>query len=103
MNDELADALTAIIRRPEEGEQLRAEAAIALGPVLEQSCQAGATSLGRILGLWLFVRHVEPRPLAPTVATGEAIAHAGPREEDSPWLRRADSNSTSAKASSPKR
>lgn len=38
MNDELADALTAIIRRPEEPEQLRAAAAIALGPVLEQSC-----------------------------------------------------------------
>jgi uncharacterized protein (UPF0147 family) len=37
MNDELADALTAIIRRPEEPEQLRAAAAIALGPVLEQS------------------------------------------------------------------
>lgn len=37
MNDELADALTAIIGRPEEPEQLRAAAAIALGPVLEQS------------------------------------------------------------------
>jgi uncharacterized protein (UPF0147 family) len=37
MNDELADALTAIIRRPEEPELLRAAAAIALGPVLEQS------------------------------------------------------------------
>ena len=37
INDELADALTAIIRRPEEPEQLRAAAAIALGPVLEQA------------------------------------------------------------------
>jgi len=37
INDELADALTAIIRRPDEPEQLRAAAAIALGPVLEQA------------------------------------------------------------------
>jgi hypothetical protein len=37
MNDELADALTAIIRRPEEPEQLRGAAAIALGPVLDQA------------------------------------------------------------------
>jgi uncharacterized protein (UPF0147 family) len=37
MNNELADALTAIIRRPEEPEQLRAAAAIAFGPVLEQA------------------------------------------------------------------
>jgi len=37
MNDQLADALTAILRRPEEVEQLRATAAIALGPVLEEA------------------------------------------------------------------
>jgi len=37
INDELADDLTAIIRRPDEPEQLRAAAAIALGPVLEQA------------------------------------------------------------------
>jgi len=37
INDELADALTAIIRRPDKPEQLRAAAAIALGPVLEQA------------------------------------------------------------------
>src|SRR5215469_14781683 len=37
MNDELADALTAIIRRPDEPAQLRAAAAIALGPVLEEA------------------------------------------------------------------
>jgi hypothetical protein len=37
INDELADVLTAIIRRPDEPEQLRAVAAIALGPVLEQA------------------------------------------------------------------
>src|SRR5215813_4424086 len=37
IHDELADALTAIIRRPDEPEQLRAAAAIALGPVLEQA------------------------------------------------------------------
>src|SRR5215471_9064190 len=37
INDELADALVAIIRRPDEPEQLRAAAAIALGPVLEQA------------------------------------------------------------------
>jgi uncharacterized protein (UPF0147 family) len=37
INDELADALTAIIRRRDEPEQLRAAAAIALGPVLEQA------------------------------------------------------------------
>jgi len=35
VNDDLADTLTAIIRRPDEPEQLRAAAAIALGPVLE--------------------------------------------------------------------
>ena len=35
VNDELADTLTAIIRRPDEPEQLRAAAAVALGPVLE--------------------------------------------------------------------
>jgi hypothetical protein len=37
INDELADILTAIIRSPDEPEQLRATAAIALGPVLEQT------------------------------------------------------------------
>ena len=37
INDELANALTAIVRRPDEPEQLRATAAIALGPVLEQA------------------------------------------------------------------
>lgn len=37
INDELADVLTAIIRRPDEPEQLRAVAAVALGPVLEQA------------------------------------------------------------------
>ena len=37
INDALADSLTAIIRRPDEPEQLRATAAIALGPVLEQA------------------------------------------------------------------
>jgi hypothetical protein len=37
INDELADCLTAIIRSPDEPEQLRATAAIALGPVLEQA------------------------------------------------------------------
>src|SRR5215471_4293312 len=37
INDELADALTAIIRSPDEPEQLRGRAAIALGPVLEQA------------------------------------------------------------------
>jgi len=35
VNDDLADTLTAIIRRPDEPEQLRAAAAVALGPVLE--------------------------------------------------------------------
>ena len=37
MNDALADALLAILRSPDEPEQLRARAAIALGPVLEQT------------------------------------------------------------------
>jgi uncharacterized protein (UPF0147 family) len=37
VNDGLADALTAIIRSPDESEQLRSRAAIALGPVLEQA------------------------------------------------------------------
>jgi hypothetical protein len=37
MNDELADTLMAIIGSPDEPERLRAEAAIALGPVLEQT------------------------------------------------------------------
>ena len=37
INDQLADALMAVIRRPDEPEQLRATAAIALGPVLEQA------------------------------------------------------------------
>jgi hypothetical protein len=37
INDELADTLMAIIRSPDEPERLRATAAIALGPVLEQS------------------------------------------------------------------
>jgi len=37
MNDELADSLTAIVRNPDEPEQLRATAAIALGPVLERA------------------------------------------------------------------
>ena len=37
INDELADALTAIIGDPDEPERLRARAAIALGPVLEQA------------------------------------------------------------------
>jgi hypothetical protein len=37
MNDELANSLTAIVRSPGEPDQLRATAAIALGPVLEQA------------------------------------------------------------------
>jgi len=37
INDELADSLTAILRSPDEPERLRARAAIALGPVLEQA------------------------------------------------------------------
>ena len=37
INDELADALMAVVRRTDEPEQLRAAAAIALGPVLEQA------------------------------------------------------------------
>src|SRR5439155_5602291 len=37
INDELAVSLMAIIRSPDEPEQLRATAAIALGPVLEQA------------------------------------------------------------------
>jgi hypothetical protein len=37
INDEMADALKAIICSPDEPEQLRATAAIALGPVLEQA------------------------------------------------------------------
>jgi hypothetical protein len=37
INDDIADALMAIIRSPREHEQLRARAAIALGPVLEQA------------------------------------------------------------------
>jgi hypothetical protein len=37
INDELADSLTAIVRSPDEPERLRAKAAIALGPVLEQA------------------------------------------------------------------
>lgn len=37
INDELADSLTAIISSQNESEQLRAQAAIALGPVLEQA------------------------------------------------------------------
>jgi uncharacterized protein (UPF0147 family) len=41
INDELANTLTAIVRRAEEPEQLRAAAAIALGPVLEQAYTDG--------------------------------------------------------------
>jgi HEAT repeat protein len=37
INDQLADSLLAIITSPNEPEQLRAKAALALGPVLEQS------------------------------------------------------------------
>src|SRR6202521_5674419 len=37
INDELADSLLTIIRSPDEPEQLRSTAAIALGPVLEQT------------------------------------------------------------------
>jgi hypothetical protein len=37
INDQLADALIAVIRCPDEPEQLRAAAAIAFGPVLEQA------------------------------------------------------------------
>jgi len=37
INDGLADSIMAIVRDPGEPERLRAEAAIALGPVLEQS------------------------------------------------------------------
>jgi len=37
MNDELAEALLAIADSPDEPEELRAQAAISLGPVLEQS------------------------------------------------------------------
>lgn len=37
MNDKLADALMAILRRGDEPEELRAKTAISLGPVLEQA------------------------------------------------------------------
>jgi uncharacterized protein (UPF0147 family) len=37
INDELADSLTAIIRNPDEPDELRATAAIALGPAIEQA------------------------------------------------------------------
>ena len=37
VNDELAAALTAIVRNPKEPDRLRAKAAISLGPVLEQA------------------------------------------------------------------
>jgi hypothetical protein len=37
INDELAESLMAIVRSPDEPEPLRAKAAIALGPVLEQA------------------------------------------------------------------
>jgi hypothetical protein len=37
INDELADSLLSIVRTPDEPEQLRAKAAISLGPVLEQA------------------------------------------------------------------
>jgi hypothetical protein len=37
INDELADTLMTIVRSPAEPEQLRAKAAISLGPVLEQA------------------------------------------------------------------
>jgi len=41
INDELADSLMTIIRSPDEPEQLRSTAAIALGPVLEQADMDG--------------------------------------------------------------
>jgi len=41
INDELAASLMAIIRNPEESEQLRALAAISLGPVLEHAETSG--------------------------------------------------------------
>jgi hypothetical protein len=41
MNDELADSLMRIIRRPDDPEELRAKAAISLGPVLEQTDMDG--------------------------------------------------------------
>jgi hypothetical protein len=41
INDELADALMAIVRDAEEPEKLRAKAAISLGPVLEQADMDG--------------------------------------------------------------
>jgi len=41
INDALADALTAIVRGADEPEELRAAAAIALGPVLEQADTVG--------------------------------------------------------------
>jgi hypothetical protein len=37
INDELADALMTVVRSPDEPEPLRAQAAIAFGPILEQS------------------------------------------------------------------
>jgi hypothetical protein len=37
INDELANSLTAIIRNPDEPDELRATAAIALGPAIEQA------------------------------------------------------------------
>jgi hypothetical protein len=41
INDDLATALLAIVRAPDEPEKLRAKAAIALGPVLEQTDMSG--------------------------------------------------------------
>src|SRR5713101_663725 len=48
INDELADSLTMIIRRPNEPEGLRAKAAIALGPVLEQADTDGFEDLDAV-------------------------------------------------------
>lgn len=41
MNDELVEALLAILRRGDESEKLRSQAAISLGPVLEQADSDG--------------------------------------------------------------
>jgi hypothetical protein len=59
INDELADSLTAIVGSPDEPEPLRARAAIALGPVLQQAETDGFEDPGDVRITQRMFRYVQ--------------------------------------------
>jgi hypothetical protein len=68
MNDELAGALIEIVQAPSRPEQLRVEAALALGPMLEYATDGGYEPDGLL--------EEEPEVTPPTIERAQAVLHA---------------------------